>query len=119
MADESKFCFHRYLHRCTRQLFVVIFWSTIFAALFATALPSGFISRSNLQKYFKNEILVRWPSPISDKLPQKLYRDDLYHSYQGGIKREGALLIFGGPEIFSLIPHLIFQKSKDVSAQRP
>jgi hypothetical protein len=33
---------------------------------------------------------------------------------QGGIKREGVLLIFWGPEIFSLTS----QKSMDVSAQR-
>jgi hypothetical protein len=36
-----------------------------------------------------------------------------------GYKKRGGTSDFWGPEIFSLTSHLIFQKSKDVSAQRP
>jgi hypothetical protein len=40
------------------------------------------------------------------------------HLEQGGIKRQGALLIFGNPEIFTPTSHPIFQKLIDASAQR-
>jgi hypothetical protein len=85
------------------------------------------ISRNKMQYSTLDTIkparyFIPWGGAPRDEKPAGFMvsgRNYYYHSYQGGIKREGALLIFGGPEIFSLIPHLIFQKSKDVSAQRP